>query len=245
MLTRDSLAWGLARIAAHMETVADELNTLDGQLGDGDLGVTMLRGGREVAALLPALPADMDQALMQVAQAFTRTSGSSFGTLAATGLMAAARTLKGRETVDWSEISALLMAAFEMMRTRGKADLGDKTVLDALHAAATAAADKTDPADILASARSAVAATMDAMRSRPARIGRARIFGDKSIGLDDPGMRAFQHMLAGLAPPDPLLFTNILGGSGGQKASRRLPPRPAPGKEDSCKALAFTRVCGP
>ncbi|MFN4158057.1 MAG: dihydroxyacetone kinase subunit L [Gemmobacter sp.] len=201
MLTRDTLALGLARIADHMDGAADELNALDGQLGDGDLGVTMVRGGRAVRDLLPDLPADLGQALMQVAQAFTRTSGSSFGTLTATGLMAAAKALKGREAAHWSELPALLTAAFEMMRSRGKAELGDKTVLDTLHAAATATEGLTDPAQILAAAQAAVTATMDRMRDHPARIGRARIFGDKSMGLDDPGMRAFHHMLQGLAPP--------------------------------------------
>lgn len=201
MLTRDSLAAGLARIADHMDRAADELNALDGQLGDGDLGVTMVRGGRAVRDLLPDLSADLGQALMQVAQAFTRTSGSSFGTLTATGLMAAAKALKGRQAAEWSETPALLMAAFEMMRIRGKADLGDKTVLDALHAAALATEGLTDPAEIRGAAVAAVTATMDSMRTQQARIGRARIFGEKSVGLDDPGMRAFLHMLKGVAPP--------------------------------------------
>ncbi|TGD41764.1 dihydroxyacetone kinase subunit L [Pseudotabrizicola sediminis] len=201
MLTRDSLAAGLARLANHMDSVADELNALDGQLGDGDLGITMVRGGRAVRDLLSDLPVDLGQALLQVAQAFTRTSGSSFGTLTATGLMAAAKALKGREAADWSETSALLMAAFEVMRMRGKADLGDKTVLDTLHAAATATEGLTDAAEIRTAALTAVIGTMDRMRGKHARIGRARIFGEKSVGLDDPGMRAFLHMLRGIAPP--------------------------------------------
>lgn len=198
MLTRDTLTAGLARIAAHMETAADALNTLDGQLGDGDLGVTMVRGGREVTALLPDMPADVGMALMQVAQGFTRTSGSSFGTLTATGLMAAAKATKGREAVPWSEVPDLVRAAFEMMRTRGKANLGDKTVLDTLHASADAATGLDDPQAILQAMVDAVDRTMDDMRNQEARIGRARIFGDKSKGLDDPGMVAFRHMLRAL-----------------------------------------------
>jgi phosphoenolpyruvate---glycerone phosphotransferase subunit DhaL len=198
MLTRDTLAAGLARIAVHMEGAADALNTLDGQLGDGDLGVTMVRGGREVTAVLPALPADLGMSLMQVAQAFTRTSGSSFGTLTATGLMAAAKATKGRESVPWSEVPGLVEAAFQAMRTRGKAELGDKTVLDALHAAATASQGLDDPALILSAMAFAVDATIDRMRGLEARIGRARIFGEKSKGMDDPGMVAFRHMLRGL-----------------------------------------------
>ncbi len=197
-LDHAALSAGLAAIAAHMETVADELNALDGQLGDGDLGVTMVRGGREVVASLPSLPPEIGESLMKVAQAFTKVSGSSYGTLLATGLMSAAKATRGRTEVAWSEISPLLAGAFEAMRTRGKASLGDKTVLDVVNATAEATKGLDDPTEILAAARAAVAETMDRFRNEPAKIGRARIFAEKSMGLDDPGMRAFKAILDGL-----------------------------------------------
>lgn len=197
-LTTPALADGLRRIAAHMETVSDELNALDGQLGDGDLGITMTRGGRALLDILPTLPADVGMALMACAQAMTKVSGSSYGTLLATGLLAAAKATRGRTEVPWSETATLLRAALDAMRTRGKASLGDKTVLDALDAAATATDGKTEPAEILQSAAAAVDATLERMRGMQAKIGRARIFGERSIGLDDPGMRAFKDMLRGL-----------------------------------------------
>lgn len=198
-LDRAALGDGLRRIADHMGSVSEELNALDGQLGDGDLGVTMVRGGREVTAVLADLPPQVGEALMKVAQAFTRVSGSSFGTLTAIGLMSAAKATRGREEVPWSEVPGLLAGAMDSMRTRGKAELGDKTVLDALDAAAKATAGLDDPGEILTAARKAVADTMDAFRGQQAKIGRARIFGEKSIGLDDPGMLAFRRMLDGLA----------------------------------------------
>ncbi len=197
-LTTPVLAEGLRRIAAHMETVADELNTLDGQLGDGDLGITMTRGGRALQDILPTLPEDVGMALMACAQAITKVSGSSYGTLLATGLLAAAKATRGRSEVPWSETSALLHSALTAMMTRGKASLGDKTVLDVLDAAAGAVDCKTNPADILQAAATAVDATLERMRGTQARIGRARIFGERSVGLDDPGMRAFREMLRGL-----------------------------------------------
>ena len=134
-LTTESLKAGLTRIAAAMEEAADELNTADGKLGDGDLGVTMVRGCRLVMEALPDLPEDVGMALMKCAQAFTKTSGSSYGTLLATGLMSAAKAAKGRTEVPWSEAGALLGGALEAMMLRGKASLGDKTVLDAIEAA--------------------------------------------------------------------------------------------------------------
>ncbi len=197
-LTTGALADGLQRIAAHMETVAEALNAADGQLGDGDLGVTMQRGGREVVKALPTLPDDVGMALLACAQAVTRVSGSSYGTLLATGLMAAAKATRGRTEVPWSECSALLAAALQAMMARGKASLGDKTVLDVLDAAAHAV-DGVGPAEMLAAASGAVDNTMTRMRGQQAKIGRARIFGERSAGLDDPGMLAFREMLRGLA----------------------------------------------
>ena len=84
------------------------------------------------------------------------------------------------------------------MTIRGKAALGDKTVLDALNAAAAAAEGRAEPGDMLRAAAAAVDATLERMRGMQARIGRARIFGERSIGLDDPGMRAFREVLRGL-----------------------------------------------
>jgi dihydroxyacetone kinase-like protein len=198
LLTTPVLANGLRRIAAHMEMVADALNTLDGKLGDGDLGVTMQRGGRELEKALPTLPADVGMALMACAQAITRVSGSSYGTLLATGLMSAAKATRGRTEVPWSELSDLLHGALEAMMARGKASLGDKTVLDALDAASSAV-DGVAPADMLAAASDAVDDTMASMRGQQAKIGRARIFGERSVGLDDPGMLAFREILRGLS----------------------------------------------
>jgi dihydroxyacetone kinase-like protein len=197
-LTTAALADGLRRIAAHMETVAESLNAADGQLGDGDLGVTMQRGGREVVKALPTLPDDVGMALLACAQAVTRVSGSSFGTLLATGLMTAAKATRGRNEVPWSELSALLASALQAMMARGKSSLGDKTVLDVLDAVAHAV-DGVAAAEMLAAASGAVEATMTRMRGQQAKIGRARIFGERSAGLDDPGMLAFREMLRALA----------------------------------------------
>ncbi len=198
-LTTAALRHGLERIAAAMEAAADELNTADGQLGDGDLGITMVRGGRQVIAAAPDLPDDVGMALMQCAQAFTKVSGSSYGTLLATGLMSAAKATRGRTDVPWGEASDLLAQALAAMQARGKAALGNKTVLDALDAARAATAGLDDPQAILAAATEAAQQALDAFRDKPSQIGRARIFAEKSVGLDDPGMLAFKRMLDGLA----------------------------------------------
>jgi dihydroxyacetone kinase-like protein len=84
------------------------------------------------------------------------------------------------------------------MIQRGKAQLGDKTILDALDAARKATQGIDDPGEQVSAADAAVAAAIERFRERPARQGRARIFGEKSVGRDDPGMVAFKRMLEGL-----------------------------------------------
>ena len=174
---------------------------MDGRLGDGDLGVTMQRGARDMQSVLANPPDDLGVFLMKCAQAFTRTSGSSFGTLLATGLMAGAKAFKGRTEVDWGEVPQVLELSLAAMQRRGKGELGDKTVLDILHAVRTACKDLTEPADLLAAADRAADRALEEYREKPSRLGRARMFGEKSIGLDDPGMLAFRRMLDGLAAP--------------------------------------------
>jgi len=197
-ITTAVLRAALARIAAKMESCAEQLNALDAQLGDGDLGVTMVRGTRAMASELPNLPEDVGMALLKCAQAFTKLSGSTYGTLLATGLMSAAKATKGRTEVPWSEVSSLLGGAGQAMAQRGGGKLGQKTVLDALETVRAATEGIDDPAAMLAAADQAVGQSLERFRNQPAQQGRARIFGEKSVGKDDPGMLAFQRIVEGL-----------------------------------------------
>ena len=181
------------RLRDAMEAEADALNAADGALGDGDLGVTMRRGSRAVAERAEEMPEDdMGRALMVAAQAFTKTSASSYGTLLATGLMAAAKALKGREGVEAGELAGLVAAARDAMMARGKAELGGKTVLDSLDAMAGALEGAEDAAG---AALRAAEEAQAAFRERRATVGRARIFGEKSVGMDDPGMMAMTRIV--------------------------------------------------
>ena len=199
MITTDSIKTAATKIAQLMEESADELNAADGLLGDGDLGITMVRGFREIIEVRDSLPDDVGMALFQCAKAFTKSSGSSYGTLLATGLMSVAKKKKGQQEIQVEEISALLDDALDAMKQRGKAELGDKTVLDVIEASSQAAKDQSDGSSVLKAINDAVTSTIDEFRSRQSKIGRARIFSEKSIGLDDPGMLAFRKMLEALS----------------------------------------------
>jgi phosphoenolpyruvate---glycerone phosphotransferase subunit DhaL len=198
-LDRAALERAIARLAAAMERDFDMLNTADGALGDGDLGVTMTRGMRLVAEKAGELPEDLGHALLACAQAFTKASGSSYGTLMATGLMAMAKALRGETEVPAARVSELVALARDAMQARGKAALGGKTVLDSLDAVAQATAGKDDPAAVADAAAAAVDEALDAFRDRKATVGRARIFAEKSVGMDDPGMLAMNRIVKAIA----------------------------------------------
>ncbi len=188
-----------AAAVAHAAVAArDELNAQDGKLGDGDLGITVANGFAAVAEDAAGFADDLGQAFLACSKAFQRVSSSSFGTLVATAFMSAAKATKGRTQADWSEISAIVAGARDAMLARGRGELGAKSVLDSLDAIARATQGLADPAAILAAASGAASAALEEFRDRPNRLGRARMFGDKTVGMDDPGMLAVRRLVEGL-----------------------------------------------
>ena len=176
----------------------DELNSQDGKLGDGDLGITVANGFAAIAEDAAGFADDLGQAFLGCSKAFQRVSSSSFGTLVATAFMSAAKASKGRTEVDWSEVPGIIAGARDAMLSRGRGELGAKSVLDSLDAIVRATAGLAEPAAILVAADRAASAALDEFRDKPNRLGRARMFGDKSRGIDDPGMLAVRRLLDGL-----------------------------------------------
>ena len=197
-LTVDSLRSAIARINASLETEAPKLNALDGQLGDGDLGLTMEKAFRAMAELSPDLPEELGPALNKCASVVAKVSSSSFGTLFATALMTSAKQTGTAKEWPWSKMPEVLSAVLEKLSARGGAKLGDKTVLDAIAAAIDPAAATDDAAQMLSGAQARVAAALDSFRGQQNKVGRARIFGERSVGIDDPGMAAFRGMIDAL-----------------------------------------------
>lgn len=186
----------LERVAAHAKNKRDDLCAADAALGDGDLGITVSEGFAACAEL--DLPEDVGRAFYDMAKTFQSVSSSSFGTLVATGMMAAAKELKGRESFDTFEIGNLLAVARDAMLSRGKSALGDKTVLDSLDAQARAL--QQNASAPFERALTAAEETVALFCTRLNLAGRARIFGEKSVGLPDPGQLAHVVMTEGLRP---------------------------------------------
>ncbi|WP_299826588.1 dihydroxyacetone kinase subunit L [uncultured Roseobacter sp.] len=191
----ETLKLAIERIADRIDPIGAEMNRLDGQLGDGDLGVTLVNGFNNLKGIKDDLPDDLGRAFFAMAKSVTAVSGSSFGTLLATALMAAGKQVKDKDEVEWSEVPALLQAAQDAMIARGGANLGDKTMLDMMDSLISTLSGKQTPEEMLAAAQKAAAQTLETFRDQPNKIGRARVYAEKSIGLDDPGMMAIARMI--------------------------------------------------
>jgi len=139
-LTQPDVLAALRKQAEDLTARADDLRELDAAIGDGDLGITVTIGFQAVCETLLGIEgADLSTLLMRSGMAFNRKAASTFGALYATMMMRAARVAKGVEAIGASEFGAMLSAAVEGVQERGKAQRGDKTMLDALIPAAEAA----------------------------------------------------------------------------------------------------------
>lgn len=192
-----NLKGAFERWAVAMYKAEHELNELDSQLGDGDLGITLRKCADKVRAALPAAPNSVQGILRSASHACADASGSSFGTLLASGLLASAKWLDGR-SLGRAALPDLLLHTVQKLSARGGASLGDKTMLDSLQAIAHALSQAKPQDDLAAVARIAAARAVDEFRGKPNRIGRARMFAEKSIGMDDPGMVAVLRMAESL-----------------------------------------------
>jgi dihydroxyacetone kinase len=195
MLAATDFKAAAQRVADAMRAAEDELNAADGRLGDGDTGQTMRRVTEAVAAAGGAGGADIGALLRQMGMAGMTATGSSLGTLVSVGLLELGKAFKDRESVSVADLAAALGSAQSVMLSRGNSQLGDKTAIDILDAARVQLAAGSDGAGVAEAAR----ATLTTFRNKPCRIGRARMYADKSIGIDDPGMLAFVKLVEAIS----------------------------------------------
>jgi len=197
-LTTKKLARAIIIMSDKMASSAEELNRLDNLIGDGDIGITMKNGFYAMQEKAKEFPEDIGMAFMMCAQAFTSSRASSFATLFATGLMSAAKETKGMTRIPNNRIPNILDAVIEKMALRGKSKLGEKTVLDELAAIRDALRNAEQTQSLLEIADNAAEKAMDKFRDRPCKQGRARIFGERTIGVDDPGMNVIRLLVQSL-----------------------------------------------
>ena len=195
-ITRADLLATLRKMATDMEGQKDFLCQLDAAMGDGDLGVTMAIGFPAISAGLEAVrDQDIGTIVTKCGLIFNNAAASTIGALFATACMRAGREVKGRQEIGLTDLAAMLEAAFTGIQERGKAQVGDKTVLDALAPAAKALRSAADAALPLTEAlQKALAAAEEGLRSTipmKSKIGRASWIAERTVGHQDPGATSF------------------------------------------------------
>ena len=193
MLNKEVLISIFQKLLDKAKASYDEFNSADGQIGDGDLGVTILHGIEEINNNIGKFTDDMGSNFMICSQAFVKKSGSSFGTLIAFSLMNISKNLKEKSECNHEDIVNIFEIALKTILQRGKASLGDKTIADSLDLIIKNLKDNKNYSEVF---KSATKQALEDFKGKKIKIGRARMFEDKTKDLDDPGMFALNKLTA-------------------------------------------------
>ena len=201
----DGLRAAILAAADATDAARGELGALDGAAGDGDHGMTMSIGARNVRRRLEALPDDASDAeLVRAAAAAMTGVGGAIGPLYGAALSAIATELDSPEVgAPVSTLRKAAEAAEAAIVRLGHAAVGDKTVLDALHPLVESLRASEAAGGPLGEALEAAVAAADAgvmeTAAMVARIGRASRLGERSRGQPDAGARSFAIIVRALA----------------------------------------------
>lgn len=195
-ITAQSLADYVKGTAERARTEEQHLNSADAKLGDGDTGSMLVRVLKAMAESEAGGANSLSEAARRMALAAMRETGSSLGTLVATAALTLAKEAQAREARDAlltdADLPYLLAEIGKALSTRGKSELGDKTILDSIAAVQQGLRNAVITRD---TARAAAQDALTRFRGKPCRIGRARMFPEKSRNLDDPGMLAVSILI--------------------------------------------------
>lgn len=204
-LTHEQLVAWLAAFRDSVHEHRDHLTELDAAIGDADHGTNLTRGMDAVMAVVAADDAPDTAAglLKAVGMKLVSTVGGASGPLYGTFFLRAAGAAGDAATLDAGAVLGMLRAGVEGLAARGKAELGDKTMVDALAPAVEALADAvgngTDLATGLRAAAEAAATGREATTPLEARKGRASYLGERSKGHTDPGAASATMLVEALA----------------------------------------------
>jgi len=191
----------LQLVADDLKGRADDLRVLDAQLGDGDLGVTVELCHKAMSEYLAGTPAtDIGDLLIQCGLNINRVCPSTFGTILASAFTGGGMAAKGKNELQSGDLVAVGEAAIANIKKRGKAETGDKTVLDAIVPAVesfkAALAVGQEAGTAASAAVRAASEGMEATKNMKAKFGRAKWFQDSSVGVQDGGATAMYYMIA-------------------------------------------------
>ena len=192
----------VSRIARIMSDRKDELIRLDGAVGDGDLGLTMEKGFRAAREEVETSDEpDPGRLFARAGIVIARSAPSTMGTLVATGFMSGGKAIAGAATLTTRELATFFEAFVVGIMQRGKAEPGDKTVVDVLLPAAQSLRKSADNGAGLPEAfllcRNAAAEGRERSKDMVARHGRVAYYQEQSRGKEDPGAAAGFYIIQG------------------------------------------------
>src|SRR4051794_3043352 len=195
----DLLRWFSALQQVFAEN-RQQLTELDSAIGDGDFGISLDRGFTAATAELTANPpVDIRAVFQNVATVLIKTMGGSSGPLLGTFFLRAGAACADKSELAPADVVALFQAGVDGLQQRGKAALGDKTMLDALLPAVDAMRGALDAGsgltEILERGAAAAEAGMRGTITMQARKGRGSYLGERSVGHQDPGATASYLLL--------------------------------------------------
>ena len=202
MATKTQVIDIIHKVSATIGENAQFLTDLDNAIGDGDHGINLARGFKKVEEELPAVAEkDIGAILKKVGMTLVSTVGGASGPLYGTAFMKAGDAVKEKEEVTAEDFTAMLEAGIGGVQLRGKAEKGEKTMLDAMIPALEAmrAAGTADAKAMLAAGLKAAKEGVEYTKTIIATKGRASYLGERSIGHQDPGATSFTVMLETVA----------------------------------------------
>jgi len=192
ILAKEDVLKIFKRVASRMKERSDELRILDAAMGDGDLGFTVTKGFTAIEDKLDewsSLPLDL--IFKTAGMTFNNAAASTFGVFFATANKGMSAVLVGKDNIEPRDLCGMFRAAVQDISRRGKAKVGDKTIIDALVPAAAAACEAVEGgASLYDSLSRAVAAAREGAESTKGmlpQMGRARWLGEKTKDVQDPG----------------------------------------------------------
>ena len=191
MLNKEVLNNIFKKLLKEAKNSYDDFNSIDGKIGDGDLGITILHGLEEINDNINKFSDDMGANFMLCSQAFVKKSGSSFGTLIAFSFMNISKNLKEKKECKHEDIITIFETALKTILQRGKTNLGDKTIADSLDLIIKNLKTNQNYSEVF---KSATKQALKDFKGKKIKIGRARMFEDKTKELDDPGMYALTKL---------------------------------------------------
>ena len=196
------IAW--LQVFAHViEHHKEQLTELDAAIGDADHGINMDRGFKKITNILPSFAdQDISSILKTVGMTLISSIGGASGPLYGTWFLRASKVTNGKKELTAADMLELLKSGLDGVIERGKAQLGDKTMVDVLYPAVTAfeQAIRDNSNTVVALEASVTAAEQGLKQTIPmlAKKGRASYLGDRSIGHQDPGGTSAYWMLRSL-----------------------------------------------